>query len=83
MRRLAFTFLAWTCSYAEFSIPGLLWWAVRIPHLSGMSINSFKLAFVNIKAEDSIADSSSHFLLRSDSPIIPALFLEWSVVRNL
>ena len=81
MRSLAFTFLAWT-SCAEFSIPDLLRWAVRIPHLSGMSINSFKLALLNIKAEDSIADSSWHFLLRSDSPIIPALFLEWSIARN-
>jgi hypothetical protein len=40
MRSLAFTFLAWTCSYTEFAIPDLPWWAVGLPHLSGISINS-------------------------------------------
>jgi hypothetical protein len=41
MRTLAFTFLAWICSYAGFFIPNLLRWAVRIPALSGMSISSY------------------------------------------
>jgi hypothetical protein len=43
MRSLAYTFLAWICSYTGFFIPDLLWWAVRIPHLTGMSISSYDL----------------------------------------